>query len=70
MNDNAVEDHIQINLPNLSPQKLQVKQQFFQANSFNRDFEDEGQGMEIRQAHLGPARPMTSFSPNPLKLGQ
>lgn len=42
MNDNVVEDHIQINLPNLSPQQLQVKQQFFQANSFNRDIEDEG----------------------------
>jgi hypothetical protein len=65
MNDNAVEDHIQINLPNLSPHQLQVKQQFFLANSFNRDIEDEGQGMGIRQAHMGPARPMTSFSPNP-----
>lgn len=42
MNDNAVEDHIQIILPNLSPQQLQIRQKFFQANSLNRDMEDEG----------------------------
>jgi hypothetical protein len=42
MNDNAVEDHIRLYLHNLSPQQLQIKQKFFQANSFNREMEDEG----------------------------